>query len=174
MNTFWLKIAGIAVAVLGVIILISVFSSPKPEPQPQVPEKTFWDQVEEDDKSLRAEPQYKQSAVAPAPPADTNQTAESRGAGMPVEAPKPQFRELSEIEDIDAEQLFNNALQFRKIGRLPGPSYKIMVDTCRQIIQKYPGSEWAWKAKRMLADIPEHYRDRYKITEEEIDLGDFK
>jgi type IV secretory pathway VirB10-like protein len=173
MNTFWLKIAGIAVAVLGVIILISVFSSPKPEPQPQVPEKTFWDQVEEDDKSLRAEPQYKQpaGAVAPAPLTDTNQTAEQV---VPVEPTKPQFRELSEIEDIDAEQLFNNALQFRKIGRLPGPSYKIMVDTCRQIIQKYPGSEWAWKAKRMLADIPEHYRDRYKITEEEIDLGDFK
>jgi hypothetical protein len=172
MNTFWLKFAGIAVAVVVVIIIINAISS-RPEPQPKPPEKTFWDQVEEDDKRLRAEPQFKQppNTITSVQPTDTNQTAEQFG---PVEPPKPQFRELSEIENIDAEQLFNNALQFRKIGRLPGPSYKIMVDTCRQIIQKYPGSEWAWKAKRMLADIPEHYRERYKITKEEIDLGDFK
>jgi hypothetical protein len=173
MNTFWLKVAGIAVAVLCVIILINVISSSESEPQPEPREKTFWGQVEEDDKRLRAEPQYKQptKTITSVQRTDTNQAAEQTG---PVEPPKPQFRELSEIENIDAEQLFNHALQFRKIGRLPGPRYKVMVDTCRQIIQKYPGSEWAWKAKRMLADIPEHYRDRYHITEEEIDLGDFK
>jgi hypothetical protein len=172
MNTFWLKIAGLAVAVVVVIIIINAISS-RPEPQPQAPEKTFWDQVEEDDKRLRAEPQLKQPSktITSVEPTDTNQVAEQTG---PVEPLKPQFRELSEIEDIDAEQIFNNAIQFRKIGRLPGPRYKTMVDACRLIIQKYPGSEWAWKAKRMLADIPEDYRERYHITEEEMDLGDFK
>lgn len=172
MNTFWLKIAGIAVAVLVAIILINALSS-RPEPQPKAPEKTFWDQVAEDDKRLRAEPQLKQPSktITSVQPTDTNQAAEQT---KPVEPLKPQFRELSEIEDIDAEQIFNNAIQFRKIGRLPGPRYRVMVDACRLIIQKYPGSEWAWKAKRMLADIPEDYRKRYHITEEEMDLGDFK
>ncbi len=173
MNTFWLKIAGIAVAVLGVIILINVFSSSKPEPQPKPKEKTFRDQIEEDDRRLRADPQYigPPKTTTPVQPTNQTQTVEPTRT---VEPPKPKFRELSEIENIDAEQIFNNAIQFRKIGRLPGPRYKVMVDACRLIIQKYPGSEWAWKAKRMLGDIPESYRSRYKITEEEIDLGNFK
>jgi hypothetical protein len=48
-----------------------------------------------------------------------------------------------------------------------------MVDACRQIMQKFPGSEFDYKARRMLADIPQRYRERYKITEEEIDLTRF-
>jgi len=48
-----------------------------------------------------------------------------------------------------------------------------MVDPCRQIIQKFPGSEFDYKARRMLADIPERYRERYKITDDEIDLTRF-
>ena len=171
MNTFWLKIAGIAIAVLGVIVLISVFSNSEKEPRP--PEKTFRDQIEEDDRRLRADPQY----IGPPKPPKPVQPTGPNTIVVPtkkVEPPKPKFRELTEIENIDAEQLFENAIQFRKIGRLPGPRYKVMVDACRQIIQKYPGSEWAWKAKRMLGDIPESYRSRYKITEEEIDLGEFK
>ena len=175
MNTFWLKIAGIAIVVLGVVILINVFSNPEPKPK----EKTFWDQVEEDDRRLRADPQFIEPPKTTTPVQPTNQTrtVEPPRTVEPtrtVEPPKPKFRELSEIENIDAEQLFNNAIQFRKIGRLPGPRYRVMVDACRQIIQRYPGSEWAWKAKRMLGDIPEHYRERYHITKEEIDLGNFK
>jgi len=171
MNTFWLKIAGIAVVVLVAIIVINVVSNSEPEPRP--PQKTFRDQIEEDDRRLRADPQFKQppQTTTPVQPGNQTRTVEPPKTGEP---PKPKFRELSEIENIDAEQLFNNAIQFRKIGRLPGPRYRVMVDACRQIIQRYPGSEWAWKAKRMLGDIPEHYRSRYHITKEEIDLGNFK
>ncbi|HIJ51832.1 MAG TPA: hypothetical protein HPP66_01615 [Planctomycetes bacterium] len=171
MNTFWLKIAGIVIVVLVAIIVINVVSNSEPEPRP--PQKTFRDQIEEDDRRLRADPQFKQPPQTTTPVQPGNQT---RTVGPPKtgEPTKPKFRQLSEIENIDAEQLFNNAIQFRKIGRLPGPRYRVMVDACRQIIQRYPGSEWAWKAKRMLGDIPEHYRSRYHITKEEIDLGDFK
>jgi len=171
MNTFWLKIAGIAVVVLVAIIVINVVSNSEPEPRP--PQKTFRDQIEEDDRRLRADPQFKQppQTTTPVQPGNQTRTVEPPKTDEPT---KPKFRELSEIENIDAEQLFNNAIQFRKIGRLPGPRYRVMVDACRQIIQRYPGSEWAWKAKRMLGDIPEHYRSRYHITKEEIDLGNFK
>lgn len=171
MNTFWLKIAGLGVVVVGLIILVNVLSSSKTEPEPEP--KTFWDQVEEDDKRLRADPQFKEppETNATVQPSNQNQIVEQP---KPVQPPKPQFRELSEIESIDAEKLFETAVQFRKIGRLPGPRYKTMVDCCRQIIQRYPGSEYAFKAKRMLADIPERYRERYKITDEEIDLGNLK
>ena len=165
MNTFWLKIAGLGVVVVGLIILVNALLPSETEPEPEP--KTFWDQVEEDDKRLRADPQFKE----PPKPGPSVQPGNETNT---VEPPKPQFRELSEIESIDAEKLFETAVQFRKIGRLPGPRYKTMVDCCRQIIQKYPGSEYAFKARRMLADIPEHYRERYKITDEEIDLGNLK
>jgi len=54
MNTFWLKIAGIAVAVLGVIILINVFSSTEPQPQPE--EQGFSHQVEKDKERFLSRP----------------------------------------------------------------------------------------------------------------------
>ncbi len=166
MNTFWLKVAGFAVVVIGLIILVSKFSPSKPEPEPKLEAKpkTFYDVIEEDDKRLRAEPVAEQ-------PKKTEQipvTSRRPRVEEPAEPVKRQFKKLSEIDDIEAERLFNVAIQSRKMGRLPGPGYKLMVDTCRQIIEKYPDSIWAFKAKRMLADIPERYRERYHITDEEI------
>jgi hypothetical protein len=60
------------------------------------------------------------------------------------------------------------AITHRKMGRLPGMSYGQMVEYCRQIIEKYPGSEFEYKARRMLGEVPRQQWDRYKITQEEI------
>ena len=147
MNTFWLKIAVFAVVIMGAIVLVNKISRSKTELAPRP--KTFSDVIREDDKRLRAEPE---AVVKPA---------------------KRQFKELSEIEKVDAERLFEVALQHRKMGRLPvagGAGYRTMVDCCRQIIKKYPDSVYAFKARRMLADIPQRFRARYKITDEEINL----
>jgi hypothetical protein len=156
-NTFWLKIAGIVVVILGIIVLVNALSSSEAEGEKEYKPKTFGEQLREDDKRLRADPELREPA-----------------ANEGSEADKPLFRELSEIERIDAERLFNVALQHRKMGRLQGIGLRTMVDCCRQIIERYPDSEYAFKAKRMLADIPERFRSRYDITEEEIDLGDWK
>ncbi len=165
MNTFWLKIAGLAVLVVGVIILITVFTSGT-DSEPKEPQKTVYDQWEEDDKRLRAEPQYKE------PPATSPSVQQTR----PVAPPKPEFKKLSEIEDIQAQRLFEAAMTARKMGRLPGIrlGYKNMVDHCREIIRRWPDSKYAFEAKRMLADIPERYHKMYNITKEEIDLGNLK
>ena len=56
MNTFWLKIAGVAVAVLGVIILINVFSSSEPEPQPVPEEHSLSQQVDRDREKFLSRP----------------------------------------------------------------------------------------------------------------------
>ena len=151
MNTFWLKTAGLVVVVGGLIILVNVLSTPESEPKPEP--KTFYDVIEEDDKRLRAEPKFE----------DINQAPQ----------PVPEFKELTEIESVEAERLFEFAVQQRKIGRLPTTGFKPMVDACREIIRRFPGSEFDYKARRMLADIPQRYRERYKITEEEIDLTRF-
>jgi len=165
MNTFWLKIAGAAVLVVGVIILITVFTSGT-DSEPKESQKTVYDQWEEDDKRLRAEPQYKEpSATIPSVQQTTT-----------VAPPKPEFKKLSEIEEIQAQKLFEAAMTARKMGRLPGIrlGYKNMVDHCREIIRRWPESKYAFDAKRLLADIPERYHKMYNITKEEIDLGNLK
>ncbi len=171
MNTFWLKIAGIAVLVLVIIVLIGVFSSsePGPEPEPEPKQKTVYDQWQQDDERLRAEPQVKES------PETTSSVAQTTTKPQP-EPQKPKFRELTIEEKVAADRLFEMAIAERKMGRLPGVKlgYKKMVDHCREIISRWPDSEYAFKAKRLLADIPPRYHERYNITKDEIDLSNLK
>jgi outer membrane protein assembly factor BamD (BamD/ComL family) len=49
-----------------------------------------------------------------------------------------------------------------------------MVQTCRQIIEKWPDSWYAYNAQKMLIDMPERFRERYKITQEELDISKFE
>ena len=159
MNTFWLKIAALAVVVVGLIILVSVFSgSGEPKPKP----KTFYDVIEQDDRRLRAEPE---------PEVEQTPTVKKINKSEPDKPkPKPQFKELTPEDQMQAEKLFEMALTHRKMGRLPGMTFKKMVDYCRQIIERWPDSVYAFKARRMLRDIPQRHRELYKITDEEMGL----
>jgi len=163
MIRFIVTIAVLALIIGGVIVIVNFFSS-----EPEQPKKTFWDQVAEDDRKLRAEPEFKDIKQTEQPV-----TAEPQPQVTIEPEPEPTFEELTEIEKVEAERLFEFAIQQRKIGRLPVTGFKPMVDACRDIIQKFPGSEFDYKARRMLADIPQRYRKRYKITEEETDLTRF-
>lgn len=147
MNTFWLKILLVIVAIVGLFVLANVFLPAEKAEQvqpPQPEQKTFYTATEQDDKRLRAEPNTDDLEI--------------------------QYQELSLEDEVQADKLFEMALFHRKSGRLPVMGYKQMVDYCRQIIEKYPDSVYAFKAKRMLSDIPETYRKRYKITSEETDF----
>lgn len=149
------KIFGTALAMLLIaFVIIPVGCKKKTEP-----EKTYYDVIKEDDERLRAEPELKETV------SEEKQTSEQ---------PTKQFRELTEAEDAEAQRLLEWAIQSRKMGRLPAISYKQTVDACRQIIKQFPDTEYEFKAKRILADIPEQYRSRYNITEDEIDLGNYK
>ncbi|MGD1042149.1 MAG: hypothetical protein ABR913_03680 [Sedimentisphaerales bacterium] len=150
MNTIWLKIVAVVVVVVVAIVLFSKIANHKPAPEQ--PQKTLGDTFREDEKRLRAEPNIVESNV-------------------PASAEQPKFRELTEEENAGASQLFELAITQRKMGRLPAMRYGAMVQYCRQIIEKYPGSEYAYKAKRMLADIPASDRERYHITDDEINLN---
>jgi type IV secretory pathway VirB10-like protein len=163
----WFKIAIVIAVVVVLIVLVGKFL-PSGQKSPPQPEKTYYDVIREDDKRLRAEPNIK-DAIASKPPAPV-QPAQQNEA-QPVAEVKLKFNELSQEEQVDAERLFEMALTSRKMGRLPVITYGQMVDYCRQIIQRFPGSEFDFKARRMLADIPEQYRSQYKITPEEIDLS---
>jgi hypothetical protein len=189
MNTFWLKIAALAVVVVVVIVLIGVFSSSKRSrptaesaAEPEAKPKTFYDQVEKDKEKFLAEPQPVEEQVR-----EQNQptiivnvvqsvVVEEQGRALVQPPAKPTqlyFRPLSEIDKIEAERLLNVAVPGRSIGRLPMTGFKLMVDCCRQIISKWPDSWYAYRAKQMLIDMPERFRERYKITQEELDISKF-
>ena len=184
MNTIWLKIMGLAVLAVVVIILIGVFTSgTDSEPaEPKKPQKTFYDQVEEDKQRFLTEPQALDSqnqttVTEQAPPTET-QTA-SPSAPPVVTQPKPAqpvtlyFRELGEIEKIEAERLLNVAVPGYSIGRLPKIGSKLMVDSCRTMIRRWPDSQYAYKAKLMLASLPKRDQQRYRVTEQEKDVSMF-
>jgi type IV secretory pathway VirB10-like protein len=168
MNTFWLKIAGLAVLIIGVIVLINVFSGSEAEtaPEPKSKPRTIYEQWDEDDKRLRAQPG---PVEAPRPASPAEQRAESQ----PVETRQPEFEKLSLEQEVEARRLWEWVVNQRKMGRLPVMGYGQMVKTCREIIQRWPASEYAFKAKRALADLPERYHKMYNITKEETDVSSF-
>ena len=55
---------------------------------------------------------------------------------------------------VEAERLLNMAVPGRSIGRLPMTGFKLMVDSCRTIISRWPDSRFANNAKLLLADLP--------------------
>ena len=177
MDTFWLKIVGFALLVVGVIVFIGFLTSGTDEP-----EKTFYDQVEEDRKEFLAEPQPVEVEEKTQIPeqnrvVETNEVAEPMTpAPKQVEQPKPvvlYFKPLSDIDQIEAERLLNVAVPGRSIGRLPMTGFNLMVPNCRQIIQRWPDSQYAYQAKRLLADLPPRYQTRYNVTKEEMDVTMF-
>lgn len=176
MNTFWLKVAGVAAGVVVVIVLVNAFlpSGDKPAPPPAPRQKTFDDVVRED----------KQKYLTPPKPVSPNEqlvqqtnTGDSTGTVSP--RPKPPetitlyFSELTEIDAIEAQRYLNVAVPGRGIGRLPITGFKLMVDNCRRIITRWPDSWYAYRATQMLADMPERFHGRYNIREEELDLSRF-
>lgn len=182
MDTIWLKIVGFALLVVGVIVFIGFLTSGGTKE----PEKNFYDQVEEDKQNFLAEPKplkEQETTQETAQVPEQTQVAESNEVAQPVpptpkqvEQPKPTvlyFKPLSEIDQVEAERLLNVAVPGRSIGRLPMTGFSLMVPNCRRIIQKWPDSQYAYQAKRMLADLPPRYQTRYKVTKEEMDISMF-
>ncbi len=178
MNTFWLKIAGAAIAAVLIFVLVLTFTSgPAEEPvqseQPAKPQN-FAQQVEADKEKFSTLPQ-------PVETQDQNQPTvnvpEPQTVQPVPEPPKPvepvtlYFKPMSETDEIEASRFYNVAVQDRSIGRLPGTGYKLMVDNCQRIIEKWPDSIYAYKSKQMMADLPERYKQRYNITPKEIDVS---
>jgi hypothetical protein len=158
MDNFFIKIlVGIIVVVIGFVIAIAFWPS---ESEPQQPQRGFYDVVRQDQQRLRA-----------APDPNTVKKLQQRASQQqvrPANKTKPVFKSLTPEEEMHAQQLLEYALSFRSMGRLPRVSYKPMIDVCRQIIDLYPDSEYAYKAKRILGDIPESQRSLYNVTEDEI------
>jgi hypothetical protein len=188
MNTIWLKLAGVAVAVVIVLVVVGRFRSGNstPAPAPQSEKTKTFDQMVERDKQYLQEPEpVEEPPVQSAAPVEPNkpqqEVAQAEGQPAPpapsqtVQQPPSVIyvKPLGEIDKIEAERLFNVAVPGRSIGRLPMTGYKLMVDNCRQIIQRWPDSFYAYQCKRLMAELPERYQMRYSVTEQEKDISPF-
>lgn len=174
MNTFWLKVAGIAVGVVVAIILIGTLTGgDKPPPRPQEPEKGFSDMVKRDRETLTAVP-------GQADPAQQQQTTPKQTTRQPIVRPPkppaeplPEFRKLDLIEDVEAQKLMEWVINQRSMGRLPIMGYGEMVRKCREIKRRWPGTKYAYQATKALGDLLPKYHKMYSIKPEEIDLKNF-
>jgi hypothetical protein len=73
--------------------------------------------------------------------------------------------------DPRAETLLENARAFFKIGnRLQYHIYQKPIDMCRTVIQDYPNTKYAAEAQILLRQVPERFREQYKLTDEELGL----
>jgi type IV secretory pathway VirB10-like protein len=178
MNTIWLKIAAVIVAIVIIFVLITIFTSGSTEEsqQPEQPDKprNFAQQVEADKEKFLTEPQPVEEKKQESAVEDQNVPQQAQTVQQPPKPAQPTtlyFKELGEIEKIEAERLLNVAVPGLDIGKLPITGYKLMVDTCRQIIKRWPESWYAYRAKQMLTDMPERYKQRYNVTQEEMDLS---
>lgn len=165
------RIVILIVVIIAVIVGI-VALMPKEEAQPKEPPKTIYDMAKKDRAELLAEPdandfENEQST------SNAEQQEEQAEPEKPAAPTVLYFKEVDEIEQIEADNILANVPQWRTIGRMPFTGYNIMVQSCRQLMQRFPGTIYDYKARRALAQIPEQYRQRYKITDDEVDLNYF-
>ena len=143
MNKFWLKMAGFAVVVVGLIIMVKILS--------RAPESELTEQIQEVEEVLET-------------------PAEPERAYPP---PQPRLEERAEyLEDEElnphADNLYQMAVFHMKAGRLPYMRYKMSIDYCRQLFELYPDSKQAGMARELLRQLPEQERLRYNVTDEEM------
>ncbi|MHC4758801.1 MAG: hypothetical protein ACYTE8_09100, partial [Planctomycetota bacterium] len=134
------------------------------ESEPPERQKGFYDVVREDQQRLRADPNENTVKKLQQQQVSRQQLRNQQQ----VENTQPVFKKLMPEEEVHAQQMLEYALSFRSMGRLPKVSYKPMIDVCREIIERYPDSEYAYKAKRILGDIPERDRRMFGVTEDEV------
>jgi len=181
MNTFWLKVAGVMVILIAGIIVVRRFLPSNITLEPK-PGKTLQGVAGEDRKRFLTKPESIETSKQNQQTSELGKTTspESVKPGQSAESSEKKveevilyFTELSEIDKVEAEELLNVAVPARSMTRLPmGPiGLSLMVQNCRQIIEKWPDSWYAYRAKQMLADIPQRYQKIKNITEEELDTS---
>ena len=172
MSSIWLKIAAVIVVILVIVVLVNNVLTPK-ETQPKPPDKGFYDVAEKDKERLSGAPKpedFEQNV----PQQQSNQPAETAGEVQKPAGPvKLYFKEISEEEAIEAERLLGVAVPGRSIGRLPMTGFSLMVPNCRDIMERWPGTIYDYKARRLMCEIPQRFHSRYKITPEDLDLTRF-
>jgi hypothetical protein len=196
MNTLWLKIASGVIGILILIVLVSMFmpggdNETEPPTTNRTPDKedstnkSYRDQVREDkdylsvnDEDVPDNPEdYTPPAEEPPHTGNTDSPTPQEAPPLPV-TPQPTevtiyVKVLSDSEKLEAEKQLNYAIDMFGVGRLPTTSFKQAIDPARRILDRWPDSIYAFKAKLLLAKVPERYQQRFRVTSAEMDTSMF-
>ncbi|MCP4455976.1 MAG: hypothetical protein GY809_31345 [Planctomycetes bacterium] len=178
MNTFWLKVAGVGVlAVVALIVVVQFTGEDKEEvvqdENAQSGSANVYEQDAKDHERFNAPIQVVPDERAPV----QVETAVAPVTQVPEPVAVPEFAKLTAEQQVAAERLWEMAETSFKIGRKPMMTFGNCVKYSRQIIEQFPDSEYALRAKRVLNEIVEmrdQYKSQYHITDEELDMGAFK
>ncbi|MHC4637779.1 MAG: tetratricopeptide repeat protein [Planctomycetota bacterium] len=161
MSKFWIKIIILVVIIAGLAVFLKFYSGSESS-QEQVEssegvgtvDKTGEGQVPKREDVLAEYRKERDLAVTRA---------------QPVETPPRQVQDL-DIQAIEAERLYQFAETQFRIGQKTGMSYKNAIEMCREIIKKFPKTEYAGKARELLRKVPERHRKMWNVTDEEMGL----
>jgi hypothetical protein len=74
-------------------------------------------------------------------------------------------------QQITADKLLGLAqMEIEESIKIRGSNPKEGVDACRQILKDYPNTAHAAKAQELLRRLPQRYKERFNITDEELGL----
>lgn len=166
MGGFWIKTAIVAALVLTAIVIVGRWLSSGTEYAADF-ERTRT-LAREQDARLEAELETAaQPAPAPSPDAhiSTGSAADER-----ARVDRRAAAEMTETERIDAERIYQMAETHYKMGRLPGTTFKKMIDYCRELFDRYPQSNEAAKARVLMRRLPDRVKEQYNVTQEEMGL----
>jgi hypothetical protein len=142
MNTLVLKIAGIIILVLVAIIVANIFWPTGSAPIAQAPDS---EQIQQENKGIL----------------ETRQL-EAKQVVEPTKPKRPKTIRQETLNHQRAENLYQVALlQKEKSINSPNMNYEMVIGCCRQILERYPDSPQADKAKELLQEVPEQYRRQY-------------
>ena len=82
--------------------------------------------------------------------------------------PGQQPEEDDVVMSETAKKLLGDANTLIEIGRFT--TYKQGIEKCREVIKSYPDTKYADQGRQLLRKVPERYRERYNITNEEMGL----
>jgi len=125
--------------------------------------------------------------AAPKPAAPVSPAAPKLQPAIPAVPanPAPKLMSSASLEDIEPteEELIENPslyeaakkLSYAKTLFIPSGQKRFMtskngVETCREILRRWPNTKYSEEAHQLLRKIPEDEQKRYKITSEELGL----
>jgi len=167
MGKFITKMIAIAVIIVGLIVLVKVGKFVSSGIQQATDFEKDEKLAQEQEDTLQAE---LAEAEQKAKEAQAREQVQQRYVKPSTKPPEPQPEELPIEDQIQAEKLYQMALTEFKIARKPLMTYHRMVRYCRELLEKYPDSPEAAKARVLLRKMPERERKRHKITDEEMEL----
>ncbi len=164
------------ILISNILANLQEFAAPNEPNQPlKLPKAPpLEEQTEDDEDQPQTTPQIEQAAPEPSPVESRAEQTPAHVQETPKETAPPAQPENQIDEDFfdpRAETLIEHARAFFKIAnRLQHHTYSKPVEMCKTVIKDYPNTKYSEQARTLMRQVPERFRERFDITDEELGL----